>query len=542
MFFEIIGIGLLLPLIKIISNPDFLNDPILSKILMMLNIEKDQFIYILLGVTLLANLLKALFLILLNNIQFKILNDLNTHLSVKLFSNFLNRQQEDFSKLNSALMQKKINTDTNHFIVYCSAHITVIVEIAIIVSIILTVIFIDPYSIIFIISSLTFVSIIFFKWTKIRIQKWGNERDEFEEKINFDVIEGLRAFKDISIYNASNHFINKFNNHKKSISYLNTKVQTLNTLPRYFLEFTSILGIIIFLFYMLISNQPFIDLISVLGIMLAALFKSLPSANKILSSLQNIKYYSSSVESIKTSLEEKNSYHKKINRNLKFDFNDDIIFNNVSFKYESSDSYIIKNLNLNIKPGSSIGIVGKSGSGKSTLVDLLVGILKPSKGIIKLGDKEITDNIILWQKSLGYVSQEIFLTDRTILENIAFGLDINEIDKAKIKRAVSLSELEKYIKNLPNKENTRVGEAGGKMSGGQRQRIGLARAMYKESKLLILDEATSALDSKTEELILNLILKNKNKTTIIISHKVSALRFCDKIYELKNRNLIEKIK
>ena len=542
MFFEIIGIGLLLPLIKIISNPDFLNDPILSKILMMLNIEKDQFIYILLGVTLLANLLKALFLILLNNIQFKILNDLNTHLSVKLFSNFLNRQQEDFSKLNSALMQKKINTDTNHFIVYCSAHITVIVEIAIIVSIILTVIFIDPYSIIFIISSLTFVSIIFFKWTKVRIQKWGNERDEFEEKINFDVIEGLRAFKDISIYNASNHFINKFNNHKKSISYLNTKVQTLNTLPRYFLEFTSILGIIIFLFYMLISNQPLIDLISVLGIMLAALFKSLPSANKILSSLQNIKYYSSSVESIKTSLEEKNSYHKKINRNLKFDFNDDIIFNNVSFKYESSDSYIIKNLNLNIKPGSSIGIVGKSGSGKSTLVDLLVGILKPSKGIIKLGDKEITDNIILWQKSLGYVSQEIFLTDRTILENIAFGLDINEIDKAKIKRAVSLSELEKYIKNLPNKENTRVGEAGGKMSGGQRQRIGLARAMYKESKLLILDEATSALDSKTEELILNLILKNKNKTTIIISHKVSALRFCDKIYELKNRNLIEKIK
>ena len=140
-------------------------------------------------------------------------------------------------------MQKKINTDTNHFIVYCSSHITIIVEIAIILSIVLTVIFIDPFSIIIAISSLTILSIIFFRLTKIKILKWGNKRDAYEEKINLDVIEGLRAFKEIIIYNASNYFINKFKNHKQIVSSLNANVQTLNTLPRYFLEFVSILGL-----------------------------------------------------------------------------------------------------------------------------------------------------------------------------------------------------------------------------------------------------------------------------------------------------------
>jgi ATP-binding cassette, subfamily B, bacterial PglK len=542
MFFEIIGIGLLIPLLKIISDPDFLNDPRVSKILMQLKIEKDQFFYILLGVTLLANLLKTLLLILLNYKQLKVLNDLNTYLSVKLFSNFLNRQQENFRKTNSASMQKKINTDTNHFIVYCSSHITVIVEIAIILSIVLTVIFIDPFSIIIAISSLTFLSIVFFKLTKIRILKWGNERDGFEEEINFDVIEGLRAFKEINIYNASNYFVNKFYDHKKMVSYLNAKVQTLNILPRYFLEFMSILGIIIFLFFMVSLNQPLSDLITILGIMVAALLKSLPSVNKVLSSLQNIKYYSSSVASIKTSLEETRVSDENISSNLEFDFNNDLIFDNVSFKYESSESYIIKNLNIQIKSGSSIGIVGPSGSGKSTLVDLLVGLLTPSKGKIKLGESQISDNVVLWKKSLGYVSQEIFLTDRSILENIAFGLDVNQINMSKVNKAVKSSELEEYVKKLPNKVNTNVGEAGGKMSGGQRQRIGLARAMYKDFRLLILDEATSALDNKTENMILDSIFKNKDKTIIIISHKLSSLRFCDKIYELKNGALIQKVK
>ena len=203
------------------------------------------------------------------------------------------------------------------------------------------------------------------------------------------------------------------------MSSLNAKVQTLNTLPRYFLEFMSIFGIVVFLFFMVSLNQPLSDLISILGLMIAALLKS-SSVNKILSSLQNIKYYSSSVNSIKNSLEEEDSIKQLSNSTDHFDFKNDLIIKNVYFKYESSESFVLEDLNLKIKPNMSIGIIGPSGSGKSTFVDLLVGLLKPSRGK-KIGTKDIHRNITLW-KFLGYVSQEIFLTDRSILENIYFDL------------------------------------------------------------------------------------------------------------------------
>lgn len=539
MLFEIIGLGLLIPLLQIISDPNFFNNPSISSILNRFDLKEEHFFYVLLGVTLVTNLVKTLLLILLNYKQLRILNDLNTHLSVKLFSNFLNRSQETFQNQNSALMQKKINTDTNHFLVYCSAHISIIVELAILMSIIITVAYINPYSVLITFSILALLSYIFFRFTKTNILKWGNQRDLYEQKINLDVIEGLRAFKEISIYSASAYFIDKFKLHKSKVSLLNSRVQTLNILPRYFLEFMSIFGVVVFLFFMISLNQSLSELVSLLGLLIAALLKSLPSANKIMASLQNIKYYSSSVNSISTSLKEKTLIEKS-NSNIKFDFNNDLILKNISFKYQSSDSPVIKNLNLKISKGSSIGIIGPSGSGKSTLVDLLVGLLKPTEGNIKIGDKDINDNIALWKRSIGYVSQEIFLTDRTIIENIAFGLEKDQVDSTKLNDAINYSELNEFIKNLPSKFLTKTGEAGAKISGGQRQRIGLARALYKDSKLLILDEATSALDSKTEEMILNSIFKNKEKTLIIISHKLSSLRLCDHVYEFKDGSLIKK--
>ena len=541
MLFEIAGLGLLIPLFKILSDPEFINDPLISKIFTQLKIEKDQIFFSLLGITLFVNLLKTFFLILLNYKQLKILNELNANLAVRLFSNFLNRPQENFQEMNSAIMEKRINSDTNHFTTYCSAYMNIIAETGLVISIFLTVIFIDPFSIIIAVSFLTFLSIIFFITTKRKILKWGNERENFEEKLQLDIIEGLRAYKEISLYNAANYFINKFKNHKSRISTLNTKVQTLNVLPRHFLEFMSVLIIVIFLFFMVGYNQSFSELIPILGLIVAAIFKSLPSVNKILSSLQNIKYFSSSVNKIKNSLKE--SEIPKENLNF-FEFDKNLILEKINFKYKSSESYVLKNINLKIKPGSSIGIVGKSGEGKSTLVDLLVGLLKPSEGIIKIGNSEINENISLWKKSIGYVSQEIFLTDKTILENIAFGLEKNQINSSNLSNAINSSGLNDYIKNLPNKIKTKVGEAGAQISGGQRQRIGLARAMYKDTKLLILDEATSALDEKTEQKILSsLFIENGiNKTIIIITHRKSALQFCDEIYELKNGNLLPQVK
>ena len=239
-------------------------------------------------------------------------------------------------------MEKKINSDTNHFTTLCTAHVNVIVETTLVISIFLTVIFIDPFSIIVAVSFLAILSIIFFSITKGKILKWGNERENFEEKMHLDIIEGLRAFKEISLYNAENYFVKKFKKHRNRISFSNTKVQTLNVLPRYFLEFMSILFIVIFLFFAIHLNQSLSELISILGLIVAAIFKSLPSVNKILSSLQNIRYFSSSVDAIKSSLKEVQIPTKKLKDNIKFDFNCDLIIDNVSF----NGAYIFNSIYL----------------------------------------------------------------------------------------------------------------------------------------------------------------------------------------------------
>ena len=541
MSFEIAGLGLLLPLLKIISDPSTLNEPYILIISKTLNINKDQVLYLLIGLTLFFNVMKMFVLVFLNYKQNRILNEINANLSIKLFDNFLALSQENFTKLNSATIQKKINTDTNHFMVYCSSHITVIVEIAIIISIIMTVILIEPLGTFFLASVLFILSIIFFSISKRKIILWGNKRDSFEDKLSFDVLEGLRAFKEINIYNASKYFVNKFKIHKNKVTILNSYVQTLNALPRYFLELMSVFCIVTFLLYMITLNKPLGELISILGLIVAATFKLLPSANKILSSLQNIKYYSSSINFIEKALKEINKTINKKSKSEIFDFSKTICLEELTFRYKENETNILENLNLKIEPGTAVGIIGSSGVGKSTLVDLLVGLLKPTSGKIEIGGNEIHNNINLWKKNIGYIPQDIFLTDTTILENIGFGLHKNEIENLKLNQAIKSSELENYIKDLPQKLFSSVGEGGVQISGGQRQRIGIARALYKNPELLILDEATSALDEITESKILRALFESKsqNKTIIFITHRLSALKYCDCVYELKKGKLIK---
>jgi len=180
-----------------------------------------------------------------------------------------------------------------------------------------------------------------------------------------------------------------------------------------------------------------------------------------------------------------------------------------------------------------LGIIGESGAGKSTLVDILLGLLKPTKGKVLIDDNDLQNNIKSWQKNIGYVSQNIILTDDSLKRNIAFGLDDNSIDEDKIQKSIDQASLTNFINNLPEGLNTMVGEFGSRLSGGQLQRIGIARALYHNPPILFLDEATSSLDNQTEKNIVDTVMNLKNKTIIIISHKYSSIKNCDEIIEIK---------
>ena len=220
-------------------------------------------------------------------------------------------------------------------------------------------------------------------------------------------------------------------------------------------------------------------------------------------------------------------------------FKSSISFENVSYSYNQNQPLVIKDISFDIKKGERVGIVGSTGSGKSTLIDLLMGLLMPTQGSIKIDGIELDGaNVRGWKKQIGHVPQDIYLSDATIAENVAFGEEASILNKKNVLKALDKSQLLEFIQQKQEKLETFVGERGIKLSGGQRQRIGIARALYKDSQVLVFDEATSALDNRTEKEIISAIEKlDKNLTIIAIAHRLSTLRFCDKILHVEGGRL-----
>ena len=225
-----------------------------------------------------------------------------------------------------------------------------------------------------------------------------------------------------------------------------------------------------------------------------------------------------------------------------FTFNKSLVFDNVSYSYDNKDrkTLVLDKVNLLLEKNSHIGIIGETGSGKSTFVDLILGLIKPLRGSILVDGLDIHDNIKGWQNLIGYVPQDIFLNDSSIRRNIAYGVSEEKIRDDLVYKSIESANIHSFIEGLPKGINTELGEKGIKLSGGQKQRIAIARALYFNPEIIILDEATSSLDFNTEANIIKGIEKLKeDKTLISITHRINTLLNCDKIYEIKNGNLIE---
>jgi ABC-type bacteriocin/lantibiotic exporter with double-glycine peptidase domain len=284
---------------------------------------------------------------------------------------------------------------------------------------------------------------------------------------------------------------------------------------------------------------PIISLLAVCSIRL------IPAFNTLSSSFSKRRFQQASLKIVSDALKETpidSRFEKEVS--IKdFDkkiFKENLEFQKVYFSHEGSSNYILQDISLNIKKGHRIGIIGKSGAGKSTLVDLILGLIKPVSGKILIDNKNFEENLIKWQRLIGYVPQDIFLLDDSIKNNIAFGLDKKDINDEKVYECIDLANLTEFINKLPNKENTIVGNRGIKVSGGQKQRIGIARALYNDPKILILDEATSSLDINNETEILGEIFKmSSDKTLIIITHRHNSIFDCDKVYLIDNGKIID---
>ena len=402
------------------------------------------------------------------------------------------------------------------------------------------------------IMTLTLLSIVglfyFIVYTKIKVKLdyYGKISPDYSSKVFSLITEAFGAIKEIKVRHNERNYLKLFNPLAKRYCDSQVKIYLFSEIPAGLVELVAFGGILLISLIMLSVSGSIQEIIPLLGMYVLALRRLLPAINTLYIQISNIRFYKPSFDVVNKDLfeatlmfQDENKVGKRSRNNL---INKEIKLENLSFTYPESINKVINNVSLTIPSGSLVGIAGGSGAGKTTLVDLILGLLDSNSGNILIeGEKLTNKNIFDWQTNIGYVPQNGFIADGTISRNIAFGNLDSEIDIQRVEMVAKIAQISDFIeKDLPKKYDTLVGERGVRLSGGQRQRLSIARALYHDPKVLIMDEATSALDGITEEKVMRSILEfSKEKTIILIAHRLTTLQECDTIFLFDNGQIID---
>lgn len=537
--FETFGVATFFPLINAVVNENYFDNPFYERLSEIIGIERiDINVFFIFFVSFF--ILKSIYLIFYNYIVTFICNNISLRLTSSLYSIYLSKNLNSRLKSNSAYLVRNIKECSSlHSVVLRS--INLINEFLLILGIIILLMFVNPV-ITFSIIILSVGSLLIYNFfTKTPVKTMGERTFKINGFYTKNLIEGLYAFKEIILFNKKDFFINKYKKYQKKILDYQLFFQILAIFPRALIEIILIISVILLIYLSTNNEQSLVQIIPTLAVFSAAAFRLFPSVLKIYSIIQGLNFVMPIINNIYSEInprDEEFDLHPKDNiQKTNIVFKNSIRFRDISFRYiENKD--LLNNINFEIKKGEAIGIIGKSGSGKSTLLNIASGLIKPSKGEVYVDDVNINKNLKSWREKIGYISQDFFLLDASIAENIAFGVSKSEIDYQKVKKAVEMAELNEFISDQVNGYDTLIGEKGSKLSGGQKQRLSIARAIYRSPEILLLDEATSSLDQDIENKILDTLKKLKNKFTIIlISHHDNPLKIVDSAYELKFKKL-----
>ena len=544
---EILGVASIIPFMALVGDMTQLQqDTFIAKFYQISGINSEsQFVFIL-GICVLIMLFISMVISVFTVWGLSMFaNKIGTEIADRLYAHYLNQDWLFHASGSSAQLTKKIATETMRV---TGAVLVPLMQLnsKVILSLLMSIsIFVYDPKVAAIGLSIFAISYFFlFKGVRNRLNTNGIAISEVNEERFRLMNEGFGGIKDVLLMGRDNDFINRFNKTGKTLAYSQGINAALAQAPRYFVELLAFGSMISLILYLIVSHNGNLGMIlPIISVYAIGTIKLLPAFQQIYSSIAIIRANIPAFESIQQDLYD-SSLREETSKKVEEGYlhpKKQISLEKVRFTYPNKKEPALDGLSISIPINSVIGIVGPSGSGKSTLIDILLGLIEPDQGKLKIDNKIIdSKNCRSWQNTIGFVAQNIFLSEGSIAENIAFGIPNNEIDFKQVEYALKLAHLTELTKSLKEGIHTKVGERGIQLSGGQRQRIGIARALYHKAEVLVFDEATSSLDGITEKMIMEAIHNfSGQKTIILIAHRLKTVQKCHKIFFIDNGKVVD---
>ena len=537
---DMMGVASILPFVAILSNPSLIETNIILNLtfnqLTIFGVKTEEEFLFALGIIIFLLLILSLIVKALTTyLQERFVQLSEYNIGKRLIEIYLRQPYSWFLNRNSADLGKNILSEVMQVINSGIRPLIELIAKSLIAIALITLLFIvDPILAMIVGSSLGSAYVLIFHFVRNYLDKSGRLRLKNNQLRFTAVNEAFSATKEIKLGGLEKIFINIFSNSALIVAKSQAVALVVSHLPKYILEAIAFGGILLIILYIMTQTGNFNSALPIISLYAFAGYRLLPALQQIYVSFTQLIFVGPSLSKLFNDMTNKNILVENQDEGFLFPKNQ-IVLKNICYDYPESKRTTIKNINIEILAKSIVGFVGPTGSGKTTLVDIILGLLDPKKGSLEIDGKIITkQNVRSWQRSIGYVPQNIYLSDDTIAANIAFGVQRNEIDLDLIEKSSKIANLHNFIINeLPKKYDTIIGERGIRLSGGQRQRIGIARALYNNPKVLILDEATSSLDNQTEELVVKQVLNsNQDMTIIMIAHRLNTVKGCDIIFRL----------
>ena len=534
-----VGIAALLPILYIILDSETItSSSLLGRLYAALNFSSTQnFAVSVAAAVVLFIAIKCIINLLLYRVERDYIFALYRHLSRNLYIDYFNRGLQFIKQSSSVVLSRNVNVVCYTFVTGVLRPIATIAGEAVLFVLLFTAMLLYNATAALLAAAIFAIAAwLYFCIMRRRLDLYGERENEAQRRKYRDVTESFRGYAEVEINNAFAERLASFDEQMATIISVGRKNATATILPHSFTEIG--LAVAMALLIALCAHSGSEELKILFGIFAIVALRLLPSIRSIMASWTALRYNRYTIDIIGEAASA--SHTKRDDSTERIEFRHEIAIENVSFRFEDAESDTLHNLSLTIRRGEKLGINGRSGVGKTTLLNLLLGLHTPTAGRITIDGVPLDEKSRRrWQNSIAYVSQSIFLTDSTLLENIALGSKKSAIDRERVMRAVESASLGDFVAQLPHGLDTRIGECGALLSGGQRQRIGIARALYKQADILFFDEATSSLDNLTEreinEAIEDLSKQNSQLTIVVVSHRESSLGYCDRTITLTNK-------